>query len=71
MDVRSNKPEPLAQSEDQEDELLSAVQIRGGQKTIVGTQQGILSVFNQSSGWGDCVDRVPGFVVQGEVTHNC
>jgi len=29
-------------------------------KFVVGTQLGILSIFNRSSGWGDCVDRVPG-----------
>jgi hypothetical protein len=29
MDVRSKKPEPFAQSEDQEDELLSIVAIKG------------------------------------------
>jgi len=29
MDVRSKKPEPVAQSEDQEDELLSIVAIKG------------------------------------------
>lgn len=29
MDVRSNKAEPIAQSEDQEDELLSIVPIKG------------------------------------------
>lgn len=29
MDVRSKKPEPIAQSEDQEDELLSIVPIKG------------------------------------------
>lgn len=60
LDIRSNKKEPLAQSEDQEDELLSIVPIKGGTKFVVGTQQGILSVFNRASGWGDCVDRVPG-----------
>ncbi|TFK31954.1 WD repeat-containing protein JIP5 [Crucibulum laeve] len=60
MDVRSKKPEPIAQSEDQEDELLSIVAIKGGTKVVVGTQLGILSIFNRSSGWGDCVDRVPG-----------
>ncbi|KAI0733278.1 WD40 repeat-like protein [Fomitopsis betulina] len=60
MDVRSKKPEPIAQSEDQEDELLSIVPIKGGQKFAVGTQLGILSIFNRRSGWGDCVDRIPG-----------
>ena len=60
IDVRYSKTVPLAQSEDQEDELLSIVSIRGGEKTVVGTQQGILSIFNRASGWGDCVDRVPG-----------
>ena len=29
MDVRSKKPEPVAQSEDQEDELLSILPIKG------------------------------------------
>ncbi|CAA7269911.1 unnamed protein product [Cyclocybe aegerita] len=60
MDVRSQKPEPVAQSEDQEDELLSIVSIKGASKIVVGTQLGILSIFNRSSGWGDCVDRIPG-----------
>ncbi|KAL0946143.1 hypothetical protein HGRIS_012408 [Hohenbuehelia grisea] len=60
MDVRYKNPKPHAQSEDQEDELLSIVPIKGGSKFVVGTQLGILSIFNQSSGWGDCVDRVPG-----------
>ena len=63
IDVRSKKPVPVAQSEDQEDELLSIASIRGGEKTVVGTQQGVLSIFNRSSGWGDCVDRVPGCVI--------
>ncbi|KAK7467459.1 hypothetical protein VKT23_004512 [Stygiomarasmius scandens] len=60
MDVRSNKTEPFAHSEDQEDELLSIVPIKGATKVLVGTQLGILSVFNRSAGWGDCVDRIPG-----------
>ena len=34
-----------------------------GEKTVVGTQLGILSIFNRSSGWNDCVDRVPGYVL--------
>ncbi|KAI0657452.1 WD40 repeat-like protein [Cubamyces menziesii] len=60
MDVRSKKMEPVAQSEDQEDELLSILSIKGGQKIVVGTQLGVLSIFNRKSGWGDCVDRIPG-----------
>ncbi|KAF7343469.1 Protein monoubiquitination-related protein [Mycena venus] len=51
---------PFAQSEDQEDELLAATTIKGGAKVVVGTQLGILSIFNRSSGYADCVDRVPG-----------
>lgn len=31
-----------------------------GQKLVVGTQLGILSIFNRRSGYGDCVDRIPG-----------
>ncbi|EIW73167.1 hypothetical protein TREMEDRAFT_59329 [Tremella mesenterica DSM 1558] len=53
IDIRVNKTVPLAISEDQEDELLSLVPIKGGTKLAVGTGLGV-------SGWGDCVDRVPG-----------
>jgi len=60
MDVRSKKPEPFAHSEDQEDELLSVVPFKGDKKVAVGTQLGIISIFNRNKGWGDCVDRVPG-----------
>ncbi|KAF8892943.1 WD40-repeat-containing domain protein [Infundibulicybe gibba] len=60
LDVRSKSTKPFAQSEDQEDELLSIVAIKGNAKIVVGTQIGILSIFNRSSGWGDCVDRIPG-----------
>ena len=31
-----------------------------GQKLVVGTQLGVLSVFNRARGYGDCVDRIPG-----------
>ncbi|KAF8556577.1 WD40 repeat-like protein [Imleria badia] len=58
IDIRGKKVEPLARSEDQEDELLSIVAIR--KQVVVGTQLGTLSIFNRSQGWGDCVDRVPG-----------
>ncbi|KAI0267431.1 WD40 repeat-like protein [Gloeopeniophorella convolvens] len=60
LDVRSRKSEPFAQSEDQEDELLSIVPFKGGSKVAVGTQLGVLSIFNRKKGWGDCVDRIPG-----------
>ncbi|KAL1658437.1 WD40-repeat-containing domain protein [Schizophyllum commune] len=60
MDVRAKTLKPIAHSEDQEDELLSIGLIAGGTKAVVGTQMGVLSIFNRSSGWGDCVDRVPG-----------
>jgi len=60
IDVRSKKTEPFAQSEDQEDELLSVVAIKGGTKLAVGTQLGILSIFDRKKGYGDSVDRIPG-----------
>ncbi|KAJ1301132.1 hypothetical protein OPQ81_003544 [Rhizoctonia solani] len=60
IDVRSNKVEPFAHSEDQEDELLSIVSIKDGKKVVVGTQTGIISIWNRGSGWGDCVDRMKG-----------
>ncbi|KZT59989.1 WD40 repeat-like protein [Calocera cornea HHB12733] len=60
MDVRSKRTEPAAQSEDQEDELLSVVAIKGGTKLVVGTQLGILSIFDRKKGYADIVDRIPG-----------
>lgn len=54
IDIRSNKSTPLTVSEDQEDELLSIVPIKGGQKAIVGSGLGILSVWNRQLGWADC-----------------
>jgi hypothetical protein len=76
IDIRSNKPEPLSISDDQEDELLSIIPIKGGAKAVVGSTLGILSIFNRSKGWQDCessavfrersthvplgVDRIPG-----------
>ncbi|KZT43434.1 WD40 repeat-like protein [Sistotremastrum suecicum HHB10207 ss-3] len=60
IDIRSNKKDPLAHSEDQEDELLSIVPIKKASRFVVGTQLGTLLVFNQAKGWADSVDRVPG-----------
>ncbi|EUC61358.1 WD repeat protein JIP5, putative [Rhizoctonia solani AG-3 Rhs1AP] len=60
VDVRSSKVEPFAQSEDQDDELLSLVSIKDGKKVAVGTQTGIISIWDRGKGWGDCVDRMKG-----------
>ncbi|EJU01342.1 WD40 repeat-like protein [Dacryopinax primogenitus] len=60
LDVRNKKAVPWAQSEDQEDELLSVVPIKGGSKLVVGTQLGILHIFDRSKGYSDLVDRLPG-----------
>ncbi|KAJ7057066.1 WD40 repeat-like protein [Mycena amicta] len=57
MDVRSTKPTPFAQSEDQEDELLSATTIKGYVHILSSDVLRSLFVF---TGYGDCVDRVPG-----------
>ncbi|KAJ9091875.1 hypothetical protein QFC21_007073 [Naganishia friedmannii] len=60
IDVRSNSTTPFAVSDDQEDELLSIVTIKGGAKHVVGTQLGVLSVFERQKGWKDSVDRILG-----------
>ncbi|PVF98659.1 WD40 repeat-like protein [Serendipita vermifera] len=60
IDVRSNKKTPFAQSEDQEDELLSVVPFKNGRKLVVGTQLGPLTIFDRAKGYGDCVDRFIG-----------
>ncbi|TYJ57532.1 WD repeat-containing protein JIP5 [Cryptococcus floricola] len=60
IDIRSNKSAPLSLSENQDDELLSIVPIKNGQKAVVGSGTGVLSIWNRKQGWGDCVDRIPG-----------
>jgi len=60
IDIRSNKATPLSVSDDQEDELLSIVQVKGGSKSVVGSTLGILSIWNRAKGWQDGVDRIPG-----------
>ncbi|KAI0797425.1 WD40-repeat-containing domain protein [Irpex lacteus] len=60
LDVRSKKDKPFAQSEDQEDELLSIVSIKGGSKLLIGTQSGTLALFSPRHGYADCVTRIPG-----------
>eukprot|EP00892_Ulva_mutabilis_P004777 jgi/Ulvmu1/2671/UM014_0127.1 len=47
------------QSDPDEDELLSCVVVKRGQKVVAGSQEGVLSIFS----WGhfeDCSDRFPG-----------
>ncbi|EFJ42378.1 hypothetical protein VOLCADRAFT_107315 [Volvox carteri f. nagariensis] len=50
----------LARSEDDnDDELLSCVVVKGGRKVVAGTQSGVLQLYS----WGyfnDCSDRLPG-----------
>ncbi|KAL7414921.1 WD40-repeat-containing domain protein [Mrakia frigida] len=60
IDIRSSKPTPLSVSESQDDELLSCVAIKSGTKVLTGSSMGILSVWDRSKGFGDCVDRIPG-----------
>jgi len=50
----------LKQSDDQEDELLSMLIMKGGKKVVCGTGEGVLSVFSWGT-WGDISDRYPGF----------
>lgn len=47
------------QSDNQEDELLSMVLLKKSQKLLVGSQQGILSLFSYNQ-WADISDRFPG-----------
>ncbi|KAG7531466.1 hypothetical protein FFLO_04326 [Filobasidium floriforme] len=65
IDVRSNTATPLEQSEDQEDELLSIVSIKGGAKHVVGTQLGVVTVWDRTKGWSDSIDRIMGSVSLG------
>lgn len=60
IDIRSKKKEPLHMSDDQEDELLSICQIKGGQRFVVGSGLGTVSVWDRRMGFGDSVDRIVG-----------
>jgi len=48
-----------ARSDNLEDELLSVVLMKEGKKAVVGTQAGILNIWNWGN-WGDISDRFPG-----------
>ncbi|KAJ3090819.1 WD domain repeat-containing protein 55 [Quaeritorhiza haematococci] len=53
------RPKPLKISENQDDELLSVTVLKDTKKAVVGTQDGVLSIFSWGD-WGDCTDRFPG-----------
>ena len=57
--VKSGPFSLLRQSDDQEDELLSLVVLKGGKKVICGTQNGVLNFWSWGT-WGDISDRFPG-----------
>ncbi|MCO5568659.1 hypothetical protein L7F22_022358 [Adiantum nelumboides] len=60
IDLRSGGKAGVDVSEDQEDELLSIASVKGGNKLVVGTQLGMLSLWSPSRGMLDHVDRIPG-----------
>jgi WD40 repeat protein len=47
------------QSDEQGDELLSMVILKGGKKVVVGSQEGVLNIWSWGT-WGDISDRFPG-----------
>ena len=49
----------VRQSDEQGDELLSMVVLKGGKKVVVGSQEGVLNVWSWGT-WGDISDRFPG-----------
>ncbi|KAG9302850.1 hypothetical protein G9A89_009627 [Geosiphon pyriformis] len=56
-DIR--RPNLVAMSDNQEDELLSIAIVKDGRKVVVGSQEGILNLFSWGN-WGDISDRFPG-----------
>ncbi|CAO3583019.1 unnamed protein product [Absidia cylindrospora] len=56
-DIR--KPNVVAMSDHMEDELLSVTLVKNNRKAVVGSQDGILSVWNWGD-WGDYKDRIVG-----------
>lgn len=59
QNINSWEKSGYAQSDNQEDELLSLCLIKNSQKLLCGSQQGILSLFSYNL-WGDITDRFPG-----------
>ncbi|KAI9273922.1 WD40-repeat-containing domain protein, partial [Helicostylum pulchrum] len=56
-DIR--KPNVVAMSDQIEDELLSIELVKNGKKAVVGTQDGVLSLWSWGD-WGDYNDRIMG-----------
>ncbi|CAG8817987.1 27663_t:CDS:2, partial [Racocetra persica] len=56
-DIR--KPDVVAMSDNQDDELLSVTVVKNGRKVITGTQDGIINLFSWGK-WGDSNDRLVG-----------
>ncbi|KAJ3067230.1 WD domain repeat-containing protein 55 [Podochytrium sp. JEL0797] len=56
FDIRKKKP--IKVSDNQEDELLSVVVVKDTKKAVVGSEDGILSLFSWDN-WGDLTDRIP------------
>eukprot|EP00164_Ancoracysta_twista_P003170 GFYU01004227.1.p1 GENE.GFYU01004227.1~~GFYU01004227.1.p1 ORF type:complete len:368 (-),score=123.74 GFYU01004227.1:22-1125(-) len=57
LDLRKGKL--LAASDNMEDELLSVVLLKHEQRAVIGSQDGLLSVWKYGD-WGDMKDRYPG-----------
>ncbi|KAJ3126004.1 WD domain repeat-containing protein 55 [Physocladia obscura] len=56
-DLRKKKP--VRVSDFQDDELLSHAVVRDGSKVVVGSEDGVLSIYSWGD-WGDCTDRIRG-----------
>ncbi|KAI8372713.1 WD40-repeat-containing domain protein [Radiomyces spectabilis] len=56
-DIR--KPDVAAMSDNMEDELLSVALVKNGRKAVVGSQEGVLSLWSWGD-WGDYKDRIIG-----------
>ncbi|KAI9309046.1 WD40-repeat-containing domain protein [Cunninghamella echinulata] len=56
-DIR--KPDVAAMSDHMEDELLSLALVKNNRKAVVGSQEGILSLWSWGD-WGDYTDRIVG-----------
>lgn len=56
-DIRMHKEVHV--SDNQEDELLSIVPVRGGDRIVCGSQEGVLNIWSWGL-WGDISDRFPG-----------